>query len=81
MKLPIPTLLAICSIIGTWAQAQIDINDKKQLSDAQKRIATRLMRYFTPNKYGTIPERESEGPDGFQWFEMGFYCKTILLII
>jgi len=77
MKLPIPTLLALCSIIGTWAQAQIDINDKKQLSDAQKRIATRLMRYFTPNKYGTIPERESEGPDGFQWFEMGFYWMAV----
>jgi hypothetical protein len=77
MKLAITSLFAVCSIIGTFAQVSVNINDKSAVSNAQKQIAARLMRYYSPNTLGTIPEREADGPEGFQWFEMGFYCKAL----
>lgn len=62
-------------ICGSFAQnAAVSIADVGALSVAQKGIAANLMSYYKPASLGTIPEKNSEGPDGFQWFEMGFYC-------
>lgn len=55
-------------------------NDVGSLSVAQKGIAANLMSYYNSSSLGSIPEKTSEGPDGFQWFEMGFYCNKVLLI-
>jgi hypothetical protein len=78
MKSVFPTLLVLFSTIGTWAQVSVNINDNKDVSNAQKQIAKVLMNYYKPNSVGSIPQKESEGPDGFQWFEMGFLCKIYL---
>ena len=55
--------------------ASLNINDNRSITNAQKMIAKKLNSFYRPSIYGTIPEKTSEGPDGFQWFEMGFYCK------
>lgn len=77
MKPAFPHLFAVFSIAGSLAQVSVNINDNRAISNAQQQIATRLMRYYTPNALGTIPEKTSEEADGFQWFEMGFYCKKL----
>ena len=55
--------------------ASVDMTEKKSLTNAQKLIARKLNSFYKPSVSGTIRERISKGPEGFQWFEMGFYCK------
>jgi len=78
MKSVFKSLLVLCSTIGTLAQVSVNINEKKDVSNAQKQIAINLMNYYKPNSVGSIPQSSSKGPDGFQWFEMGFFCKIYL---
>jgi mannan endo-1,6-alpha-mannosidase len=60
-------LLFIGSVLG----ATVDVNDPQAIAKAHQSAAANLMSYYKPNDKGTIPPKESEGRDGFQWFEMG----------
>ena len=75
MKLTHP-LLAFQMI--AWAMAaQLDINDKASVAKAHQAAAENLMSYYKPNDKGTITPVESEGRNGFQWFEMGMLWGSI----
>lgn len=81
MRNPVPALLTILLFSDSIIAPTVNINDNRAVSSAQKGIAGRLIRYYSPNSLGTIPEKTSNGADGFQWFEMGFYCKIVFELI
>jgi hypothetical protein len=62
--------LFVILLCGVLAQNTADNN-----AIANKGIAQNLMNYYRPSVLGTIRENDSQGPDGFQWFEMGFFCN------
>jgi hypothetical protein len=64
--------LFVVLVFGILAQ---NTNDLNAIAAAHKGIAQNLMNYYTPSVLGTIPKQEGLGAEGFQWFEMGFFCN------
>ena len=63
--------LFVVLVCGSLAQ---NTNDLDAIAAAHKGIAQNLMNYYKPSVLGTIPKQEGVGAEGFQWFEMGFFC-------
>lgn len=55
----------------------LDVNDSKSVAKAHQAVAANLMSYYKPNSEGTIKPVESNGRNGFQWFEMGMLWGTM----
>ena len=66
------------SVITGSMAVSFNVNDKTSIAAAQKGIAAKLMSYYSPSPLGTIPEKASEGPDGFQWYDMGIYWGAMM---
>ena len=65
-------------MIASAMAAQLDINDKASVAKAHQAAAANLMSYYKPNDKGTITPVQSDGRNGFQWFEMGMLWGAMM---
>jgi mannan endo-1,6-alpha-mannosidase len=73
------TIVGLLMTVLPFGQAvTVDPNSASDVGQAVKKAAETMMKYYTPNSQGAIPENTASDASGMQWYESGILWGVMM---